>query len=105
MMGLCRVYIKNVNGQLQFASDVVLQATRHYLYTMINAIKWVDYGSWLSQPEGVRSVILEAFLKKWLVLSALMISMWQVTEQFVQQSGAWKLDKVRSLTKSVLSQC
>ncbi len=54
MMGLCRVYIKNANGQLQFASNVVLQAIGHYVYSSTaDAIKWVDCGSWLSQPESV----------------------------------------------------
>jgi len=43
-------------------------------------------------------VILEAFVEKWLVLSALMISIWQVAEQFVLQSGAWKLNKASHVT-------
>jgi len=98
MMGVYRVYIKNANGQLQFASGVVLQAIGHCIYTLINAIKWVGYGSWLSQPEGVLSVILEVFQEKWLMLSAALVVTWQVAVQFVLQCGAWKLGKANNVT-------
>ena len=99
MMGLCRGYIKNANGQLQFASGVVLQAMGHFIYTLINAIKWVNSGSWLPQPEGVLSVILEVFQEKWLMLSAALIATWQVAEQYVLQcGGAWELGKANYVT-------
>ena len=84
LMALFGAYTKNVNGQLQFASGVVLQAIGHYVYTLTDAIKWVDCGSWLSQPEGVKSVILEAYPEHWLVLSTLMVYTWRIAEQYRQ---------------------
>jgi len=70
LMALYGGFIKNVVGQLQF-SQSWLQAIRHFAYTSVTTIKWAGYGSWLSQPEGVRE-FLEAYLENWLVLSALM---------------------------------
>ena len=78
-LGLLALYggfLKNVVGRLQFAKDARLQAIGHSAYTAINAIKWVDYSSWLSQPEGVTRRYLEAYLENWLILSAVMIFMW-----------------------------
>jgi len=59
---------------------------------MVTTIKWAGYGSWLSQPEGVRE-FLEAYLENWLVLSALMGYTWKIAEWYVQKCGACKLVK------------
>jgi len=73
LMTMFGVSSKNTNGQLQFALGLILQTIGHYVYTSIDAIKWLDCGSWLSQPEGVKSVILETYQGHWLVLSTLMV--------------------------------
>jgi len=70
--------IKNVIGQLQ-SSQQLLQAIGHFAYTLVDSIQWVGYSSWLSQTEGVH-VYLEAYLKHWLVLTALMVFTWQITK-------------------------
>jgi len=70
--------IKNVIGQLQ-SSQQLLQAIGYFAYTLVNSIQWVGYSSWLSQTEGVH-VYLEAYLKHWLVLTALMVFTWQITK-------------------------
>ncbi len=86
--------LKNIIGHLQFLQRLWLQAVEHFAYSLVSSIKWVTYDSWLSQPEGVKSVILEAYPEHWLVLSTLMVYTWQITEQCMQHCGAWKLVKV-----------
>jgi len=94
LMALFGVHIKNVIGQLQFTRGSLLQAIMgHYFQKLTDTMKWVGCGSWLSKPEGVMSVILEALLEKWFLLSAVMTFMWQEAEQFVLQCGARKFDK------------
>ena len=68
-----------------------MQAVGHFAYSSVSTIQWIEYGSWLSKPEGVKSVVLEAYPEHWLVLSALMVYTWQNAEHFVQCIGAWKL--------------
>jgi len=72
--------LKNVIGCLQFSQRLWLQAVGHFAYSLVSSIKWVTYGSWLSQPEGVKSVILEAYPEHWLVLSTLMVYTWWIAE-------------------------
>jgi len=98
-LGLLALYggfVKNVLGRLQVLRKPVLQAIGCLAYASVDTIHWVDYGSWLLKPEGAKCVSLEAFLEKWLVLSALMIFTWQIAERFVSRHGswAWKLFKV-----------
>ena len=69
VMALFGVHIKNVIGQLQFTRGSLLQAIMgHYFHKLTDTMKWIGCGSWLSKPEGVMSVILEALLEKWLLL-------------------------------------
>ena len=70
-----------------------MQAVGHFAYSSVSTIQWIEYGSWLSKPEGVKSVVLEAYPEHWLVLSALMVYTWQIAECFVQCIGAWRLVK------------
>ena len=72
----------------------ILQAVGSSAVSGINSIKWVDYATWLSQPEGARSMVLEAFLEGWFKLSAIMILTWRVAKCFVLRIGAWKLYKL-----------
>jgi len=59
-------FVKNVVGRLQFVKNPILQADGSAAVSGINSIKWADYATWLSQPEGARSMVLEAFLEGWL---------------------------------------
>ena len=68
-MGLMVLYggfVKNVVDRLQFVKNPILQAVGSSAVSGINSIKWVDYATWLSQPEGARSMVLEAFPEGWL---------------------------------------
>ena len=94
LMVLYGGFVKNVVGRLQFVKNPILQAVGSSAVSGINSIKWVDYATWLSQPEGARSMVLEAFPEGWLILSALMILTWRVAEHFVLRVGAWKLYKL-----------
>jgi len=85
--------VKNGVGRLQLVKTPTLQAVGSSAVSGINSIKWVDYTTWLSQPERARSMVLEAFLEGWFIFSALMILTWRVAEHFVQRVGAWKLYK------------
>jgi len=67
-IGLVWGFVKNVFGQLQTPRKLVLQAIGCLAYTLIDAIQWVSYGNWLSQPEGAKHVSLVAYPEKWLVL-------------------------------------
>jgi len=92
LIALYRGFIKNVIGWLQTWQQLLLQAIWHFAYTVVDSIQWVDYGSWLSQPEGVH-MYLEAYPEHWLVFSALIVFTWQIDECYVQWCGAWKLVK------------
>jgi len=85
--------MKNVVGRLQLVKNPILQAVESSAVSGINSIKWVDYATWLSQPERAKSMVLEAFPEGWFILLALMVLTWQVAEHFVQRVGTWKLDK------------
>jgi len=87
-------FVKNVVGRLQFVKNPILQAVESSAVSGINSIKWIDYATWLSQPEGARGIVLEAFLEGWFILSALMTLAWRVAGYFVQRIGAWKLYKL-----------
>ena len=93
LMVLYGGFVKNVVGRLQFVKNPILQAVGSSAVSGINSIKWVDYATWLSQPEGARSMVLEAFLEGWLILMAVMILTWRVAKRFVLRIGAWKLYK------------
>ena len=93
LMVLYGGFVKNVVGRLQFVKNPILQAVGSSAVSGINSIKWVDYATWLSQPEGARSMVLEAFPEGWLILTAVMILTWRVAERFVLRIGAWKLYK------------
>jgi len=86
-------FVKNVVDRLQFVKNPILQAIGSSAVSGINSIKWVDYATWLSQPERARSMVLEAFLEGWLILTAVMILTWRVAKHFVLRVGAWKLYK------------
>jgi len=73
-------FVKNVIGMLQFVDNPILQVIGCSAVSAINAIKWVDYGTWMSSPEGVRNMFLEAYPEVWLILSALMIFTWQIAK-------------------------
>jgi len=87
-------FVKNVVGRLQFVKNPILQAVGSSAVSGINSIKWVDYATWLSQPEGARSMVLEAFPEGWFILSVIMILTWRVAKHFVLRIGAWKLYKL-----------
>ena len=61
LMVLYGGFVKNVVGRLQFVKNPILQAVGSSVVSGINSIKWVDYATWLSQPEGARGMFLEAF--------------------------------------------
>jgi len=90
-------FMKNVIGQLKFSKRPMLQKIGCLAYNAIDSIGWISYCGWMLKPEGAKCVYLEAYLEKWLVLSALMIFTWWIAERFVHQYGswAWKLFKAQ----------
>jgi len=56
-------FVKNVVGRLQFVKNPILQAAGSLAVSGINSIKWVDYATWLSQPEGTGSMVWRHFWK------------------------------------------
>jgi len=61
LMFLYQGLVKNVVCRLQFVKNSILQAIESSSLSGIKSIKWVDYATWLLQPEGARSMVLEAF--------------------------------------------
>ena len=54
-------FVKNVIGRLQFAKNPILQVIGSSAVSAINAIKWVEYDTWMRNPEGAKSMSLEAY--------------------------------------------
>jgi len=86
--------VKNVIGRLQTVKNPVLQVIGCSARSAVDTIKWVDYGTWLSQPERAKNMVLEAYPEGWLILTAVMVFTWRIAERFVRQIGAWKLYKM-----------
>jgi len=57
--------VKNVVGRLQYVRNPILQASS--AVSGINSIKWVDYVTWLSQPERAKGMVLETFPDGWFI--------------------------------------
>jgi len=57
-------FVKNVVGRLQFVKNPILQAVGSSAFSGINSIKWIDYATWLSQPERAKSLVLEAISRR-----------------------------------------
>jgi len=88
-------FVKNVVGRVQVEEYPIMQTNRSSV-SAVDTIKWVNNGTWLSQPEGAKGMVLEAY-PGWFFMGEVMDHMWLVAKRFVQQVGAWMLDKTNVL--------